>query len=152
ALAHNLAWDNVNYHGKGLGIVVNHHQSLRRGQEEAYLTYYWPLTHLSPKKARLWALGRTHEQWTNDILADLNPMIFDLEERIQKIDIWPWGHAMVRPHRNFLFGTRKEVLPKQSNHHFAHTDLAGLSLFEEGFYQGEKAAKAVLNSLGKGLS
>lgn len=149
-LAHNLAWDNVNYHGKGLGVVVSNHQSWRRGETSTYLTYYWPLTQLSPKKARTWAIGRTHEQWTQDILRDLSPMVFDLEERIKSIDIWPWGHAMVRPHKNFLFSEREKVIPKVAHHHFAHTDLSGLSLFEEGFYQGEKAAKSILKNYQRG--
>jgi hypothetical protein len=28
--------------------------------------------------------------------------------------------------------------------HLAHTDLSGISLFEEAFHQGERAARAVL--------
>ncbi len=147
-LAEALAWDNVNYHGRGLGFVVAGHQSLRRSMEENILTYYWPLTHLPPKKARNWALGRSHESWSKDILKDLTPMIFDIEDRIKSIDIWPWGHGMVRPTKGFLFGERNNVVPKpHSNIHYAHTDLSGLSLFEEGFYQGETTSKNIIKSL-----
>jgi hypothetical protein len=31
--------------------------------------------------------------------------------------------------------------------HFAHTDVAGVSLFEEGFYQGLAAAKKTIQNL-----
>ncbi|MCF8060402.1 MAG: FAD-dependent oxidoreductase [Bacteriovoracaceae bacterium] len=144
-IAETLAWDNVNYHGEGLGIIVASHQSLRANLLENTLTYYWPLTHLPPKEARKWALGRSHESWTEDILRDISPMIFDIKERIYSIDIWPWGHGMVRPKKNFLFKERLKTIPEPAdNITFAHTDLSGLSLFEEGFYQGEKAANQIM--------
>ena len=33
-LGKELAWDNVNYHGKGLGFIVSHHQSLKTEHKE----------------------------------------------------------------------------------------------------------------------
>jgi hypothetical protein len=143
ALAKALAWDNVNYHGKGLGFIVSHHQSLHSTQQETTLTYYWPLTHSSPQEARKWALGRSHHKWTEDILADLEPMIFDLRDRLIQIDVWPWGHAMVSPTPGFMFQGRQETIPFDSSVISAHSDMSGLSLFEEAFYRGHKAAQKI---------
>lgn len=143
-----LAWDNVNYHGKGLGVVSSNQQKLYSHMNENILTYYWPLTHLSPKEARKFAIKRTHEKWCEDILEDVSPMIFDIDQRILSVDIWPWGHGMIRPTKNFITQTRKKLVNVSSSHiHIAHTDLGGLSLFEEGFYRGEVAAKRVQEGL-----
>ncbi len=148
--ARNLAWDNVNYHGKGVGFVSANHQNLKRYQSTNFLTYYWPLSHLPVKEARLFALKRTHEQWCKDIMGDMKPLIPDLEKRVKRIDIWPWGHAMVTAPPGFIHSKRKEAFTNQSEFlHFAHTDLGGLSLFEEGFYRGEVAASRVMASLAK---
>lgn len=143
-----LAWDNVNYHGKGLGFVLSNHQKLSTVEHENILTYYWPLTHTNPKDARAFALKRTHESWCKDIISDLKPVIFDIEQRIQEINIWPWGHAMVMPKKGFFTKERFQILKINNSHiHIAHTDLGGLSLFEEGFYRGEMAAQKISNNL-----
>ncbi len=139
-LAKVLAWDNVNYHGKGLGFIVSHHQSLKATHRETTLTYYWPLTHSAPHDARKWALGREHRNWTEDILKDLEPMIFDLRDRLIKIDVWPWGHAMVSPTPGFMFQKRLSTFELAPSVISAHSDMSGLSLFEEAFYRGEQAA------------
>lgn len=138
-----FAWDNVNYKGEGLGFIVSKHQSLETNPHENILTYYRPLTHLSPEKARAWALKRTHNQWCADIMRDLEPMIYDLKERVKSIDIWPWGHAMIRPTVDFLFDQRLNT-GKDTEFIYAHSDLSGLSLFEEAFYRGTEAAKKIL--------
>lgn len=143
-----LAWDNVNYHGHGIGFVVANHQKLNTIQSDNILTYYWPLSHLRPKEARQFAIQRTHEQWSQDILKDIAPMIPDIEDRIIDINFWPWGHAMVMPEKNFFLHKRaSQIKIPFENIHVAHTDLSGLSIFEEGFYQGEEAARNVLKGL-----
>lgn len=143
SLDNSLAWDNVNYHGKGLGIVSSNHQKLNINLQENILTYYWPLSHLKPKDARKFAIKRSHESWTQDILDDIQPMIFDIQDRIKNIDIWPWGHGMIKPYKSFFNKTRKNLVKTPQNIHVAHTDLGGLSLFEEGFYRGEVSALRV---------
>ena len=146
-LDNNLAWDNVNFHGKGLGVVSSNHQKLNVTLSENILTYYWPLTHLNPKDARKFALKRTHEQWCQDIVEDLSPMIFDFEKRVLSVDIWPWGHGMIMPKKSFISEGRNQLIKTPSHIHIAHTDLGGLSLFEEGFYRGKKAAENIKRSL-----
>lgn len=140
-----LAWDNVNFHGKGLGVISANQQKLNMHLKENILTYYWPITHLTPTEARKFALKRTHNQWCKDILEDIAPMIDDISQRIISVDIWPWGHAMVKPVPDFIFKTRQNVIKAPSkNIQIAHTDLGGISIFEEAFYRGELAAKNII--------
>jgi hypothetical protein len=50
---------------------------------------------------------------------------------------------------NFIHGNARKETAKPINDRifFAHTDLAGISVFEEGFYQGIQAANAVIKSV-----
>ncbi len=144
-----LSWDNVIYDSPSLGYVEATHQQIQQIKEKRVLTYYWPLTHLDPVAAREWALQRKHADWTDAIIADLRKVHPDIATQTERIDIMLWGHAMVQPRPGFIFGPpppRPPTIPRP-NIHFAHTDLAGISIFEEGFYQGINAAKKVLGGL-----
>jgi hypothetical protein len=60
-----------------------------------------------------------------------------------------WGHAMAKPVPGLIHGKLRTELSASvgSTIHFAHTDLAGVSLFEEAFCQGLAAAKKVTTNL-----
>ena len=83
------------------------------------------------------------------ILADLGPAHGGLAELVETIDVYLWGHAMVRPQPGSLWS---ESLAAASHPlgrlHFAHTDLSGMALFEEAQYWGVRAAEAILESRG----
>jgi hypothetical protein len=113
------------------------------------LTYYLPLTKSDPVTERKKALGLQHAEWTQLIMGDLQKVHSNLNEAVQQIDVMLWGHAMIRPAVNFIHNAvRHEVAqPINDRIFFAHTDLAGISIFEEGFYQGIQAASAVIASL-----
>lgn len=145
-----LSWDNVNYNGKSLGYVVATHQSLKTNREETVLTQYWPLTERSPMKSRVWALGRSHQEWCEDVVRELDYMHPGIEKFIENIDIQLWGHAMVSPAKNYIWGETRKKLNKNFHHiHFAHSDMSGISIFEEAHYQGMLASERVLHELGK---
>src|SRR5262249_47611720 len=112
------------------------------------LTYYWPLTHTDPVAARQWAINRKHEDWVKDILNDLRKIHPDIDTETYRIDIMLWGHAMAQPRPGWTFGPSRPILQSSfnANIHFAHPDLAGISIFEEGFYQGIKAANKILHA------
>ena len=56
-----------------------------------------------------------------------------------------WGHAMISPRPNFIWGgIREQAVKPRRNIHFAHTDLSGVALFEEAFYHGLRAATEVI--------
>jgi protoporphyrinogen oxidase len=141
-----LSWDNVVYGGESLGYVEATHQQIGQIKEKKVLTWYWPLTHPDPVAARKWALQRTHAEWVSEILNDLRTVHPDLEKQTERIDVMVWGHAMAQPRAGWIFdGARTNLQLSFTDHiHFAHTDLAGISIFEEGFYQGIKAANKIL--------
>lgn len=143
-----LSWDNVNYNGKSLGYVVATHQSLKTNREETVLTLYWPLSERSPIKSRIWAMGRSHQDWCEDVVTELDNMHPGIEKYIQNIDIQLWGHAMISPRKNYIWGETRESMSKNfQNVHFAHSDMSGISIFEEAHYQGMIASKRVLDEL-----
>lgn len=144
-----LSWDNVIFEGEGLGYVLANHQNIRREETIWQLTYYKPLAKQSPVEERKVAITKTHEEWKNEILQDLKKAHPKIEEYILKIDIKIWGHAMIRPTQNFVFGEERKQAQTSLNNkiHFAHSDLSGTSIFEEAFYWGKKAAEKVQNNL-----
>ncbi len=149
-----LSWDNVLYHSKSLGYVNACHQHLNRATTGYVLTYYFPLVDTSAKEARKMAREKTHEAWCNDIIADLKHAHEKIDTYITTIDIKIWGHGMIKPKPDFIFNTEKEAYstPKQDKVFFAHTDLAGISIFEEAFAQGIKTAKQIITLLDKKAS
>ncbi len=142
-----LSWDNVLYHSKSLGYVNACHQHLNRYEDSYVLTYYLPLTDLPSKQARHAIMEKSYERWTQEILDDLRPAHPDIESMVTNIDVRLWGHGMIKPKPGFIFGTEKEqaAQPIGGKIFPAHTDLAGISIFEEAFAQGIKAANAILN-------
>jgi hypothetical protein len=58
---------------------------------------------------------------------------------------------MISPVRGFLSSQARIELGKsiEGKLHFAHSDLSGISIFEEAFYQGIYAADKVIAQLHK---
>lgn len=145
------SWDNVIFGSDSLGYVDATHQQLQQRKDKRNLTYYLPLTQEDPETARKAAYPVTHATWARKILTDLKRIHPDIEKAVEKIDIMLWGHAMAQPLPGIVHGPLRPELSKslESCIHFAHTDLAGISIFEEAFYQGIGAAKkvkAIINS------
>lgn len=143
-----LAWDNVSASSASLGYVVATHQSASR-EGPTVLTWYMPLSDTPPASARRLLNDRSDADWRRLVRDDLLGMNPDLDGAIRSIDLWKWGHSMIRPTPGFLW----EVAPQQRAairppFFRAHSDLSGLSLFEEAHYQGMAAAEAALSSIG----
>jgi hypothetical protein len=144
-----LAWDNVARDSPSLGYIVATHQSLRSVPRRTVLTHYWPLDRDPPKVAREKALARTHASWCEEILADLERIHRGITDHVRQIDIWLWGHGMIRPVPGFLWGeTRAQLAKPHGSIFFAHSDLSGISIFEEAYTRGVQAADAVRQHLG----
>lgn len=139
------SWDNVIFNSKGLGYVDATHQQLQQLKPKRNLTYYWPLTDNDPENTRRKAMETNHEQWAEMVIKDLKIVHPDIEDRVENIDVMVWGHAMAQPLPGMIFGNMRSELSKsiENRIHFAHTDLAGISIFEEAFYQGIKAARKI---------
>jgi predicted NAD/FAD-binding protein len=142
-----LSWDNVMYHSKSLGYVNACHQHLNRYENHYVLTYYLPLTDLPSKQARHAIMGKSYESWTQEILEDLKPAHPDIESMVTGMEVRLWGHGMIKPKPGFISGKEREQAahPIGEKIFLAHTDLAGISIFEEAFAQGIKAANAIIN-------
>ena len=147
-----FAWDNVLHDSRSLGYVVATHQTgadsgphhldlvprVRRrgsggGAVEAPVAR--PCDHRRRHPDRF---GRAHH---------------GLEAALQRIDVWRWGHAMIRPTPGFLWGTsRRRAAEPLGRVHFAHSDSSGLALFEEALDHGVRAAETVARALGREVS
>lgn len=143
-----LAWDNVAYESPSLGYVVATHQ---RGLDHGptIFTYYYPLCDRVGRDARGRLQSLNREEWAEVILSDLDRVHDDLRGLVERLDVMRWGHAMIRPRPGFVWGKeRRAAAAPYRGIHFAHSDLSGLALFEEAFYQGLRAAEEVLGARG----
>lgn len=142
-----ICWDNVIYNSPSLGYINACHQSLNSKHSQYVLTYYLPLCKSSGKEERKKAFEKTNEEWSELILTDLAKAHPDIRENLIEMTIKIWGHAMVSPMPGVIWNVEKDKLKAHSkNIHYAHTDLSGISIFEEAFYQGIEAAKRVIDN------
>ena len=143
------AWDNVLYDSPSLGYVVATHQDLRTAPGPSVLTWYLPLAVPNPDAARAWMLEQNWRDWASLILADLVQAHPDIESRVSRIDVMLWGHAMIRPTPGFMWGgARRRADAPHGAIRFAHSDMSGLSVFEEAQYHGVRAAEEAMRALG----
>ncbi|HEU4371100.1 MAG TPA: FAD-dependent oxidoreductase [Methylomirabilota bacterium] len=145
------AWDNVLYGGEGLGYVVATHQSLRTHEGPTVWTYYRSFPGLDPTAARRALLEASWRALRDDVVRDLARPHPGLAREVRRLDVMRYGHAMVRPEPGFVCGAALAAAGVALNGpvHLAHSDLSGLSLFEEAFEWGSRAAGRVLARLGR---
>jgi len=146
-----LSWDNVRYGSPALGYIDAEHQALRGFETDGprSLTFYWalPTDPADPVAARRHALASSYADWLRLVLTELELMHPGLTDQVTAADLWVWGHGMVAPTPGYVWGAARAQAAQPrlaSRVHLAHTDLSGISLFEEAFHQGERAARAVL--------
>ena len=141
------AWDSVIYSSASLGYVTNSHQTASYGGPSV-LTWYRPFVQAEVGDARRAAAALTWEGLAEEVLADLLPAHPDLRRRLQRLDGWIWGHGTVRPLVGLhAVGALDALAAVHGRVHFAHTDLSGMSLFEEASWHGVRAAEEVLTAL-----
>ena len=94
------------------------------------------------------AYERSHAEWCDLILADLRRVHPDIDSLVQRIDVWVWGHGMIRPTPGVIWGeARRRMAEPMGPIHFAHSDQSGFSIFEEAYTRGVQAAAAVAAQL-----
>ena len=145
------AWDNVLYDSPSLGYVVATHQALADLGSTIW-TYYLPLLGKDASAVRREVEALDHAACCDAIVSDLSRAHWGLEEAIERIDVWRWGHAMVSPRPGFVWGGARQraAAPFRERVFFAHSDLSGVALFEEAQDHGVRAAEAALRQVGKG--
>ncbi len=143
-----VAWDNVSAASESLGYIVATHQSSSAGSGPTVLTWYLPLSRETPVEARKILMTRSLEAWQAIVTDDLLSMNPDLSGAIERIDVWRWGHAMACPTPGFLTDPARLAAARgKPPVWFAHSDISGLSLFEEANYRGVLAAESMLAHL-----
>lgn len=142
-----LSWDNVIYDSQSLGYVVATHQS-EIDYGETVLTWYYPYCDFDARGLRERLLAATWADLADVVLTDLERPHPDIRQLVNRLDIFRWGHAMIRPRPGFISSPegRQARLPDGAIH-FAHTDLSGIALFEEAFDHGCRAANEVVREL-----
>lgn len=143
-----LAWDNVSSTSNALGYVVATHQGPAAIASASVLTWYLPLSDMPPAVGRRLLLERSADDWKRIVRDDLLAMHPDLDDAIRTIDLWRWGHAMIRPTPGFLARGAAAGAGVAPPLFLAHSDLSGLSLFEEAHDRGVRAAEAAMTRLG----
>ena len=144
-----LSWDNVVFNSELLGYVNASHQITQMQPTATVLTYYWPLSHLNPVMAREEALHRNYVEWQHIFLDELLRIHPELAGHVERVDIWLWGHGMIRPTPGFIWGdARQNALIQHPPIFTAHSDMSGISIFEEAYTHGLRAAEQVLAYLG----
>lgn len=139
-----FAWDNVLFDSPSLGYVVASHQALADLGPTVW-TYYRPFAELGEHSARRVLQDLDHATAAEAIVADLGRAHPDLEDHIERIDVYRWGHAMVTPRPGFVWSeARRAAQAPLGRVVFAHSDLSAIPLFEEAFDRGLIAANAVL--------
>ena len=148
-----LAWDNVIYDSPLLGYVVATHQGLEQRRTDTVITYYWPLSAGPPDVERRAALARSLSDWQAIVTNDLLRAHPELEGAIERIDVWLWGHGMIRPTPGFIWGGARQAaaLTQTPPLFFAHSDLSGISIFEEAYCRGQAAGEAAAGALASPL-
>jgi len=142
------AWDSVVYGASSLGYVTSTHQAGNYGGPSV-LSWYEPLLG-NPADARRALLGETWEQGRDHVLDDLSASHPDLLDVLERLDVWHWGHGTAIPAPGLhVPGVLERLQTLHPRVHLAHTDLSGVSLFEEASFHGLRAAEAVLSLLGR---
>lgn len=140
-----LCWDNVLYDSPSLGYVVATHQTLSHRKAPSVWTHYRPWTEMEPAEARRQMLETRWESIRDRVLGELAGVHPDLPPLVRRLDVMQLGHGMIRPAPGFLWGpARRRAGEKRDGLYFAHSDLSGISIFEEANYRGVLAAQQLL--------
>lgn len=144
-----FAWDSVIHGSRSLGYVDAGHQLDRRDARDTVWSWYLPITDPDEAAARRALLETPWETWRDAVLDDLRRCHPDIDEVVTRMDVWRWGHGMIKPTPGLMWGGARERAARPVGRiHLAHSDLSGVALFEEAHWQGVRAAEEVLGALG----
>lgn len=146
-----LCWDNVVYgcDPRSLGYVDAMHQSLRPYAGATVLSAYWAL----PQAQRADLLAQDWRAWAGRVIAELAPVHPDLPAKVRRADLMRYGHAMSIPTPGLRGTAALEALHAPIGRlHFAHSDLAGYSVFEEAYNVGIGAGASAALALHGGMT
>lgn len=142
-----LSWDNVLYDAPGLGYVNAMNQATLPYSGATVLTYYRAFGN-DPRGGRQALLDDSWASRSEAILAELSVAHPDLREKVRRIEIMRYGHAMAIPAPGARGSPWLAALRSPSGRiAFAHSDLSAYSVFEEAFHWGLQAGAATAAGL-----
>jgi glycine/D-amino acid oxidase-like deaminating enzyme len=147
-----LAWDNLITPSWSLGFVNGQHFETPGRDAEApfVLTFYAAFAGALRDRARRDLLALDWETWASLIVAELELAMPEVRPQVRQLDLFRWGHAMVRPTPGCLFGGPREALSApQGRVLLAANDAHVLPLYEEAVDRGVAAAEQALDRLGR---
>ena len=98
-----------------------------------------------PAAGRSFLIAKDWAYWKEAILTDLERVPPLIPACVSRLDVMRIGHAMVRPTVGAVFSAQRQALKRSRDRLvFAHSDVSGLSLFEEAQFRGVTAADRVL--------
>lgn len=134
------SWDNVVYGAAGLGYVDAMHQSTRPHPGPTVLSSYWSWS--ADPAARRALLDGSWADWSARVIASLSGPHPDLPDKVAKVDLMRYGHAMSIPVPGVRSSAALRALAElRGRVSFAHSDLSGYSVFEEALYHGVRVAR-----------
>jgi hypothetical protein len=111
-----------------------------------------PILDDDPAAGRRRLLTTSWNEWVDAIFTDLERAHRGLRDVVENVDVYLWGHAMVRPRPGFLWSEALAASARPLGRlRFAHTDLSGMALFEEAQHWGVRAAADILGAEGRRL-
>ncbi len=148
--AKSLAWDNLVHDSWSLGFVSSSHFTTpgKDPEEPFLLTFYACFSGDRRDSMRRDLLELDWATWAQLIADELQHAMPDARRHIERLDVWRWGHGMVRPAPDLLWGGTREALCRPLGRiHFAGNDAGVLPLYEEAVYRGVSAAEETLTRL-----
>ena len=139
------SWDHVIYNDAvdtaALGYVDAMHQSLQPVPAATVLSCYRALGIGRTQRQNLLTLPWTH--WRDVVLGELSVPHPDVRRKATHIEVMRYGHAMSTPVPGVrssaaLAALRQPQPAPWQRLHFAHSDLAAYSVFEEAFTLGHQ--------------
>lgn len=134
-----LSWDNVIYGSGSLGYVYAQHQTSSYTPQEKVITWYQPVA--SSKRKELMTASPSF--WLKEVVNDLSNAHPRISDSIQHAEFWIWGHGMASPVPGLQQFALHQAQPVKGIE-VAHSDHRGISIFEEAFHLGLKAARNCL--------
>ena len=116
------------------------------------LTAYWALGDAGEAAVRRQALlAEPWSVWSHRVVDDLARAHPDLPGKTARVDLMRYGHAMAIPAPGVRANAALRALAgapaSAARIHFAHSDLAGYSIFEEAFTLGHAAGVSAAKRL-----
>jgi len=124
-------------------IVTDGQKKVGSGEPEVY-TLYCPMG----ERNRYKVLSEPAETWTSQILRGLKKYFPDVEEKIEDISLFRYGHHYVLGYPGFITGARMIAKRPFGNIFFAKDDMQGVPCLESAVWSGIDAANELAEKLG----